>query len=415
MRNKKKLVGRHLLACLIALTALLPVLMGASVDRAYAATTTYGDYTVESVRDGSTYYAKITKYNGSDTDLVLPDVELSTPIEFNQYISASSIKAIDITLTAAQKKSIKSVKIPEGYVTVSGFSGATALETINIPSTTTMLNASAFKDCTSLKDISFADNATNITINSMCFSGCTSLKEINLPSGAAFGNNLNVFYGCSALESINIAGEGGDYFSDNGILYRKDGDNAKLITYPEGRLSATFTLPEKAGERDVISTGMHTFRNNQVLEDVTVPASYASLGGYIFDGASKLMKVSIKSDAFSVDDSGSSLFTNIAAGSVVYVANEDIKNAIESSTSYSGAKDLYTETSTTIEVDSIDISYDVNGDGVVDLLDVTTAQLGYMKSSVDSDWDEFKGCDVNGDETIDIQDLILIFKSISAD
>lgn len=57
-------------------------------------------------------------------------------------------------------------------------------------------------------------------------------------------------------------------------------------------------------------------------------------------------------------------------------------------------------------------SCDVNGDGVVDLLDITYCQKYYRKDDSSSDWKDFKQCDVDGSGLIDIQDLILILKAM---
>lgn len=55
-------------------------------------------------------------------------------------------------------------------------------------------------------------------------------------------------------------------------------------------------------------------------------------------------------------------------------------------------------------------SYDVNKDGTVDQLDITTCQRWYQARSGDSDWSNASVCDVNGDNKVDIQDLIDILQ-----
>ena len=55
-------------------------------------------------------------------------------------------------------------------------------------------------------------------------------------------------------------------------------------------------------------------------------------------------------------------------------------------------------------------SYDVNKDGTVDQLDITTCQRWYRADSNDSDWINASVCDVNGDNKVDIQDLIDILQ-----
>lgn len=55
-------------------------------------------------------------------------------------------------------------------------------------------------------------------------------------------------------------------------------------------------------------------------------------------------------------------------------------------------------------------SYDVNKDGTVDQLDITTCQRWYQAQSGDSDWSNASVCDVNGDDIVDIEDLICILQ-----
>jgi hypothetical protein len=74
---------------------------------------------------------------------------------------------------------------------------------------------------------------------------------------------------------------------------------------------------------------------------------------------------------------------------------------------------------TSFETEFIAFSrYDVNRSGEVDLADVAAAAYFYLARSSDSDWAKFvqfdslfispEQCDVNGDNIVDIEDLILI-------
>jgi hypothetical protein len=56
--------------------------------------------------------------------------------------------------------------------------------------------------------------------------------------------------------------------------------------------------------------------------------------------------------------------------------------------------------------------YDANRDGIVDQLDLTTAQLYFMAEEGDTNWSVAKFADVNGDGRVDIEDLILILNNI---
>lgn len=58
-------------------------------------------------------------------------------------------------------------------------------------------------------------------------------------------------------------------------------------------------------------------------------------------------------------------------------------------------------------------SYDVNGDGAVDIIDITEAQRYYQATPTDDNWSKAKVMDVNGDSRVDIQDYIDIFNNLS--
>lgn len=66
-------------------------------------------------------------------------------------------------------------------------------------------------------------------------------------------------------------------------------------------------------------------------------------------------------------------------------------------------------------------TYDLNGDGKVDQLDITVAQAAYQARSTERDWNTPgangvapSACDVTGDSVVDIQDLIAIYLNFTA-
>lgn len=56
---------------------------------------------------------------------------------------------------------------------------------------------------------------------------------------------------------------------------------------------------------------------------------------------------------------------------------------------------------------------DVNDDGKVDILDLTTAQGFYQAKAGTAEWSKAQRCDVNGDQTVDLMDLILVSMHIT--
>ena len=55
------------------------------------------------------------------------------------------------------------------------------------------------------------------------------------------------------------------------------------------------------------------------------------------------------------------------------------------------------------------LTYDMNGDGTVDLLDITEAQLYYRADKNSANWNTASKCDFNGDNKIDIEDYMAIW------
>ena len=73
------------------------------------------------------------------------------------------------------------------------------------------------------------------------------------------------------------------------------------------------------------------------------------------------------------------------------------------------------------EVKFVAATYDLNGDGKVDQVDITVAQAAYQARSTESDWNTPgangvapSACDVTGDGMVDIQDLIAIYLNFTA-
>ena len=56
--------------------------------------------------------------------------------------------------------------------------------------------------------------------------------------------------------------------------------------------------------------------------------------------------------------------------------------------------------------------YDVNKDGVVDLLDITYCQKYYRETSSSAGWDDIANCDLDGNGIIDVEDMILLLQII---
>ncbi|MEO0796931.1 MAG: leucine-rich repeat domain-containing protein [Verrucomicrobiota bacterium] len=135
------------------------VTLGVFASSAYAAT--FGDFEF----DDTGFDIVITGYNGSDTDVIIPDT-----------INSKFVTEID----------------------VEAFLGNTTIETVMLPEALLFIRARAFKDCTSLVSVTVPGSV--LEIGEAAFQGCSSLTSLELSDGIA-DIFANAFEG-TALEQV---------------------------------------------------------------------------------------------------------------------------------------------------------------------------------------------------------------------
>ena len=314
--------------------ALAIVLLG-GVKAAAASTEVTTDQGTFTIGYGGSGYNKydaptVIGYKGSDSDVTLP-----TKVTINDTEQ-------DITILGDAFKSntaITSVTIPEGYTSIgiSALSGCSGLTSITIPGSLQVIGATAFENCTKLTTVNFTENENGtLKFTNKVFNGCTSLESINLPiqTNSIFNNN-NIFVGCTALKNITVSSGNATYVTDNGSLYAKNSDGTALTLCTYVNVPAELTIPATANGLPVTAIGPMVFQKNTTLTSVTLPASVTTIERLAFDTCSNLKTVVLLCET--APSLGSYAFSDLAADSVIYVANETVAAAFTSS-NYSTGK-----------------------------------------------------------------------------
>lgn len=133
----------------------------------------------------------ITKYTGTDADVVIPS-----------EIEGKTVAAIGCS-AFSNHAVLNSIKIPDSVTVIefSVFNGCSNLETVEMPQNLKTIGDGVFYGCSSLTEIEIPNSVTDIGTN--VFVRCSSLTEIEIPNGVAAIPD-NTFFNCGALSSVKI-------------------------------------------------------------------------------------------------------------------------------------------------------------------------------------------------------------------
>lgn len=243
----------------------------------------------------------ITKYKGTDANVVIPKTIKGKPV---RYISGAF----------ENNENIISVQIQDsvGSIGWSTFENCTSLTSITIPDSVTSIEPCAFWGCTNLTSISIPNSITSIGM--YAFENCISLTSITIPDSVISIHGY-VFDGCTNLININVYINNKYYSSLDGVLFDKDLSN--IIKYPSGiqgeyiiPSSVTYISPNafdscKSLTSITISDSV-TFINNDAFRDCTsldsiiIPNSVTYIDEYAFYGCTSLTNINIPNSVTSI-------------------------------------------------------------------------------------------------------------------
>ncbi len=214
------------------------------------------DYEYSLLDDGT---VEITKYTGSESDVVIPD-----------EIYGKKVTSIGDF----------------------AFSDNVRLTSIKIPDSVTRIGNFAFLNCTSLVSVLIPDSV--ISIGDSAFSENIDLVSITIPDSVTQIGNY-AFHGCKSLTEINVAPENQYYSSENGILFDKN--QAEIIHYPAGITNTSYCIPDS-----VQIIGNHAFKDCANLINITIPNGITSIGESAFYGCSSIKNVTIPDSMTNISD-----------------------------------------------------------------------------------------------------------------
>lgn len=194
-----------------------------------------------------------------------------------------------------------------------------------------------------LESFSYNSEKNVVLPNTISYNGknyfLKEIKENAFPSNNVIENitlndslekiNNNPFSNLSSLKNIKVSNNSINFLSINGVLFSKNKET--LISYPNGKLEKSYAIP-----LNVLKIGNSAFKNNSILETVSLTPFVQEIKEYAFANTSNLIEVKSAVSVKKVGNfafSGSSLkkiaFSNIleSLGTNVF-ENSNIENFI---------------------------------------------------------------------------------------
>ena len=283
----------------------------------------------------------VTGYSGSSNDITLP-----TTVSYGSENYTVTCVGTNAFKNFKNSNVALKVTIPDTYDTIDteAFQYCKGLSEITSPGSMKSIGYHAFDGCTGLSSVTFSEGTAALQFGAKPFRNCTALTSLTIPARTTSVSS-GIVEGCANLKTLSVEEGSTAFYSQNNSLYALENDSYSLISYAPGSEATSFAIPDTVNGKPVTKIGNSAFQNNAVLQSVTVPASVTYFDSSCFNGCSALAKVSLGTTEVPTLKSG--CFTSLPAGSVIEVANEDVKNAFESTDKYTT---YYTADNTTVQV-----------------------------------------------------------------
>ena len=175
-------------------------------------------------------HAELTKYEGQDTSLAVPDSVSGKPVT---VVGKSAFSG---------KNTLESVTLPDSVTQIgkSAFYNTGGLRQIELPARLETIGVSAFRG-SGIEEIRLPAGLKKIGRAAFIYSG---LKSVEIPDSVEEIGGAP-FAGCKALTEITVSGNP-NYKSEDGVLYSMDG--SRLIQYPNGKGGGEYAVEDGTEE-----------------------------------------------------------------------------------------------------------------------------------------------------------------------
>ncbi|MBQ4568982.1 MAG: leucine-rich repeat protein [Ruminococcus sp.] len=276
----------------------------------------YSVYSKKLPDDTYTKYAHIIKYNGTETNVVVPDTLGGLPV---WSIGSSAF---------GNNADLESVVIPNGVEELGGyaFSGCTSLTDVSLPDSLIIVDSAAFEKCTSLSDIVIPNSVTKL--GGGVFSFCESLHNLTLPSTLTYigadllyktpyyNNEANwnngLLYFNNYLLSAKTSTEGAISIKSGTTLVAANAFSSSKITsvsFPEsvkyicnGAFSYGSNLKSVALPSKLVSLGSSVFTHCEALTSIVIPPYVTTIDINTFNGCTSLSSVTLPDALTEISD-----------------------------------------------------------------------------------------------------------------
>ena len=260
-----------------------------------------GDYEYRVLNDGT---IEIVRYNGSDTNLIIPskieDKEITSigkkAFAYCKIASVSIPNSVtNIEEYAFSYSDIESITIPNSVTSINDntFEGCENLMSVDIPNSVTSIGNFAFANCTNLKELTIPDSVT--VIKGRAFNYCTSLNNVRIPDSVK-KIEYSAFDSCTNLTDIYIPDSvhdfGGSVFYNTPWL-NKNLEKNKYVIVNGILIDASDTLYDVVIPDNVTKLVDYVFSSRPHITSITIPESVTDIGEGAFADCCSLKKVTI--------------------------------------------------------------------------------------------------------------------------